>query len=195
MIENLTISVSFSEVEEAHISNYFRLSEMSGEFLIIQRSDNTFYFLCTNNCDIVSICQSFDWYIVSKDTFNDHLIIGIGLSDKESINGELYRVQDETTLTLWRDILHTLLSRAISCASSSHTIPISKARCVSTGPCVSISTIITRPDARTYRYLTERRAIWYLDLKKDDKQPLSPRSSRFVSPGCRSLRRKPPTPC
>ncbi|WP_413547517.1 hypothetical protein [Bacteroides fragilis] len=39
MIENLTISVSFSEVEEAHISNYFRLSEMSGEFLIIQRSD------------------------------------------------------------------------------------------------------------------------------------------------------------
>jgi len=54
----------------------------------------------------VSICQSFDWYIVSKDTFNDHLIIGIGLSDKESINGELYRVQDETTLTLWRDILH-----------------------------------------------------------------------------------------
>ena len=194
MIENLTISVSFSEVEEAHISNYFRLSEMSGEFLIIQRSDNTFYFLCTNNCDIVSICQSFDWYIVSKDTFNDHLIIGIGLSDKESINGELYRVQDETTLTLWRDILHFTFE-SDSCASSSHTIPISKARCVSTEPCVSISTIITRPDARTYRYLTERRAIWYLDLKKDDKQFLSPRSSRFVSPGCRSLRRKPPTPC
>ena len=27
------------------------------------------------------------------------------MSDKESINGELYRVQDETTLLLWRDIL------------------------------------------------------------------------------------------
>lgn len=105
MIENLTISVSFSEVEEAHISNYFRLSEMSGEFLIIQKPDNTFYFLCSNDCDIVGICQSFDWYIVSKDAFNDRLIIGIGLSDKESINGELYRVQDETTLILWRDIL------------------------------------------------------------------------------------------
>lgn len=105
MIENLTISVSFSEVEEAHVGNYFRLSEMSGEFLIIQKPDNTFHFLCTNDCDIVSICQSFDWYIVSKDAFNDRLIIGIGLSDKESINGELYRVQDETTLTLWRDIL------------------------------------------------------------------------------------------
>ena len=36
MIENLTISISFSEVEEAHVGNYFHLSEMSGEFLIIQ---------------------------------------------------------------------------------------------------------------------------------------------------------------
>ena len=105
MIENLTISISFSEVEEAHVGNYFHLSEMSGEFLIIQKPDNTFYFLCSNDCDIVCICQSFDWYIVSKDAFNDRLIIGIGLSDKESINGELYRVQDETTLILWRDIL------------------------------------------------------------------------------------------
>lgn len=39
MIENLTISISFSEVEEAHVGNYFRLSEMSGEFLIIQKPD------------------------------------------------------------------------------------------------------------------------------------------------------------
>ena len=189
MIENLTISISFSEVEEAHVGNYFHLSEMSGEFLIIQKPDNTFYFLCSNDCDIVGICQSFDWYIVSKDAFNDRLIIGIGLSDKESINGELYRVQDETTLILWRDILR------FTFASSSRTILTSKARCVSTEHCVSIFTIITRPDARTYRYSTERRVIWYLDLRKADKQPLSPRSSRFVSLGCRSLKRKPPTPC
>lgn len=53
MIENLTISISFSEVEEAHVGNYFHLSEMSGEFLIIQKPDNTFYFLCSNDCDIV----------------------------------------------------------------------------------------------------------------------------------------------
>lgn len=66
MIENLTISISFSEVEEAHVGNYFHLSEMSGEFLIIQKPDNTFYFLCSNDCDIVGICQSFDWYIVWK---------------------------------------------------------------------------------------------------------------------------------
>ena len=194
MIENLTISISFSEVEEAHVGNYFHLSEMSGEFLIIQKPDNTFYFLCSNDCDIVGICQSFDWYIVSKDAFNDRLIIGIGLSDKESINGELYRVQDETTLILWRDILRfTFESDFVR--RSSRTILTSKARCVSTEHCVSIFTIITRPDARTYRYSTERRVIWYLDLRKADKQPLSPRSSRFVSPGCRSSKRKPPTPC
>ena len=35
MIENFIISISFSEVEEAYVGNYFRLSEMSGEFLII----------------------------------------------------------------------------------------------------------------------------------------------------------------
>ena len=63
MIEKLTISVSFSEVEEAHVGNYFRLSEMSGKFLIIQKPDNTFHFLCTNDCDIVSICQSFPDFV------------------------------------------------------------------------------------------------------------------------------------
>lgn len=52
MIENLAISVSFDEVEDANIGGYFRLAEMAGEFLIIQKPDNTFYFLCTNDCDI-----------------------------------------------------------------------------------------------------------------------------------------------
>lgn len=105
MIENLAISVPFSEVEEACVGNYFRLSDMPGEFLIVQKPDNTFYFLCAKDCDIVNICHSFDWYIVSKDAFNDRLTIGIGLADKESIEGELYRVPDEATLSLWRDIL------------------------------------------------------------------------------------------
>lgn len=195
MIENLTISVSFSEVEEAHISNYFRLSEMSGEFLIIQRSDNTFYFLCTNNCDIVSICQSFDWYIVSKDTFNDHLIIGIGLSDKESINGELYRVQDETTLTLWRDILHfTFESDFVRRFFPYNThfkgkMRIDGALCFYIHDyyptrCKDISVSDRKTSNLVFRFKEGRQAA--LVAKK---------SSRFVSPGCRSLRRKPPTPC
>lgn len=105
MIEDLHISVPLSEVPEAQVGNYFTLSRMPGEFLIIQKPDNTFYFLCSRECDIVRICESFDWYIVSKDAFNDRLSIGIGLADKESIDGEVYRVQDEATLSLWRDIL------------------------------------------------------------------------------------------
>lgn len=105
MIEDLHISVPLNEVPEAQVGNYFILSRMSGEFLIIQKPDNTFYFLCSRECDIVRICESFDWYIVSKDAFNDRLFIGIGLADKESIDGEVYRVQDEATLSLWRDIL------------------------------------------------------------------------------------------
>lgn len=105
MIEDLHISVPLCEVPEAQVGNYFTLSRMPGEFLIIQKPDNTFYFLCSRDCDIVRICESFDWYIVSKDAFNDRLNIGIGLADKESIDGEVYRVQDEATLSLWRDIL------------------------------------------------------------------------------------------
>ena len=105
MIEDLHISVPLNEVPEAQVGNYFTLSQMLGEFLIIQKPDNTFYFLCSRECDIVRICESFDWYIVSKDAFNDRLCIGIGLADKESIDGEVYRVQDEATLSLWRDIL------------------------------------------------------------------------------------------
>ena len=105
MITDLHISVPLNEVPEAQVGNYFILSEMPGEFLIIQKPDNTFYFLCSRECDIVRICESFDWYIVSKDAFNDRLCIGIGLADKESIDGEVYRVQDEATLSLWRDIL------------------------------------------------------------------------------------------
>lgn len=105
MIEDLHISVPLCEVPEAQVGNYFTLSRMPGEFLIIQKPDNTFYFLCSRDCDIVRICESFDWYIVSKDAFNDRLSIGIGLADKESIDGEVYRVQDEATLSLWRDIL------------------------------------------------------------------------------------------
>lgn len=105
MIEDLHISVPLNEVPEAQVGNYFTFSQMPGEFLIIQKPDNTFYFLCSRECDIVRICESFDWYIVSKDAFNDRLSIGIGLADKESIDGEVYRVQDEATLSLWRDIL------------------------------------------------------------------------------------------
>ena len=118
---------------------------MPGEFLVIQKEDGMFYFLCSHDCPIEKISRSFDWYIVSKDKFNDHLTIGIGLADKEPIEGELYRLQDETTLNLY-SVLH---SKVTSSASSFPTIPISKAKCAMTEPCASISTIITRPGQKT----------------------------------------------
>lgn len=105
MIENLRISVPPEEVEDSSVGNYFHLMDMEGEFLIIQNSDSNFFFLCSADCDIDVFCKTFDWYIVSKDKFNDRLLIGIGLADKDFLDGELYRVQDKTTLQLWRDIL------------------------------------------------------------------------------------------
>lgn len=59
MITDLHISVPLNEVPEAEVGKYFILSEMPGEFLIIQKPDNTFYFLCSRECDIVRICESF----------------------------------------------------------------------------------------------------------------------------------------
>ncbi len=106
MIEDLHISIPVDEVESSSVGSYFRLSKMPGEFLIIQKENSNFYFLCSNDCNIENICRIFDWYIVSKNKFNDQLIIGIGLADKEHINGELYRVTDKNTLKLWRDILY-----------------------------------------------------------------------------------------
>ena len=75
MIENLVVSVPFEDLDNAPIYNYFQLVEMSGEFLVIQKEDGMFYFLCSHDCPIEKISRSFDWYIVSKDKFNDHLTI------------------------------------------------------------------------------------------------------------------------
>ena len=45
MIENLVVSVPFEDLDDAPIYNYFRLSEMPGEFLVIQKENGMFYFL------------------------------------------------------------------------------------------------------------------------------------------------------
>ncbi len=87
MIENLVVSVPFEDLDNAPIYNYFQLVEMPGEFLVIQKENGMFYFLCSHDCPIEKISRSFDWYIVSKDKFNDHLTIGVGLADKEPIEG------------------------------------------------------------------------------------------------------------
>ena len=142
----------------------------------------------------MGICQSFDWYIVSKDAFNDRLIIGIGLSDKESINGELYRVQDETTLILWCDILRfTFESDFVRQFFPYNThfkgkMRIDGALCFYIHDyyptrCKDISVFDRKTSNLVFRFKEGRQAAFVAKIFS------------FVSPGCRSLKRKPPTPC
>ena len=115
---------------------------MPGEFLIIQSPTTRFISCAARSATSCGYTSPFDWYIVSKDAFNDRLSIGIGLADKEeSIDGEVYRVQDEATLSLWRDILRfTFDSDFVRRFFPYNTV--SRARCASTAHCAS-STIIT----------------------------------------------------
>lgn len=105
MYENIEISCSSDEVEDFPVTDYFSLGELKGEFVILINEDSTFYFLCNDEVILSHICKQNDWYIVSKSRFNDKLIIGIGLAGKESAQGKAYRVGDEETFVLWRDIL------------------------------------------------------------------------------------------
>ncbi|MBF0650421.1 ribonucleotide-diphosphate reductase subunit beta [Dysgonomonas sp. GY75] len=111
MIDNLRISIPIEEAGVNDVGNYFEFLKLPGEFLLIQQEDSQFYFLCTDNCPIEKICLSFDWYIVSQDRFNRSLLIGAGLAGEDHAEGEVYKLKDEQTLSLWRDILHfTFLS-------------------------------------------------------------------------------------
>jgi predicted amidophosphoribosyltransferase len=118
MLENLHVLISVDKVENFSIVSYPLLSKMPGEFLIIHKNNSSFYFLCSNNFDIESICRTFDWYIVSKNRFNNQLIIGIGLTDKEYIDSEAYRILDKKTLKLWRDILYFTFENNFVCKFS-----------------------------------------------------------------------------
>lgn len=105
MYENVEISCGMGQIEEFPFTDYFALSELKGEFVILINEISTFYFICTNNHEFEKICKAKDWYIVSKSKFNDNLIIGIGLAGKESANVSAYSVRDEATFSMWRDIL------------------------------------------------------------------------------------------
>lgn len=60
MIDNLQITIPISEAERNDVGNYFDLLELPGEFLMIQRENSQFYFLCSNECPIEQICFSYD---------------------------------------------------------------------------------------------------------------------------------------
>lgn len=105
MYENISISGLPEEMEEFPIVDYFSLSELQGEFVILIEPDSTFYFLCSDYEELKRICNANDWYIVSQSRFNEYLVIGIGLSGKESADGSAYRVPDKKTYDFWCDIL------------------------------------------------------------------------------------------
>lgn len=105
MIDNVDVAIPWQEQETAPVADYFYLGSMPGKFLVIQRENSNFYFLCTEEFPIDKMSIEFDWYIVSKDHFNDELYIGMGLADESQLIAELYRVDDVATLFLWRDIL------------------------------------------------------------------------------------------
>ena len=215
MITDLHISVPLNEVPEAQVGNYFILSEMPGEFLIIQKPDNTFYFLCSRECDIVRICESFDWYIVSKDAFNDRLSIGIGLADKESIDGEVYRVQDEATLSLWRDILRFTFDSDFVRQFFPYGTRFKGKMRIDGALCFYIHDYyptryknIGVEDRKTsnlvFRFKegqqgisawkTARPAIWSSASRRGSRRPSSPKSSPSALPVCLSTRKRQPMP-
>ncbi len=141
MIEDLHISVPLSEVPEAQGAILHPLRRCPASSDNPKSPTTRFYFLCSRECDIVRICESLRLVHRVEGRFQHRLSIGIGLADKESIDGEVYRVQDEATLSLWRDILRfTFDSDFVRRFFPYNTV--SRARCASTAHCAS-STIIT----------------------------------------------------
>lgn len=105
MYENISLSGLPEEMEDFPIVDYFSLSELQGEFVILIEPDSTFYFLCSDYDELTRICDANDWYIVSHSRFNEQLIIGIGLAGKEYAEGSAFRVPDKKTYDFWCDIL------------------------------------------------------------------------------------------
>lgn len=72
MIEQVKVSVPIDELENSSVGNYMKLGDLPGEFLLLQKEkDSQFYFLCTKDCPIDLVCESFDWYIVSNPCYMD----------------------------------------------------------------------------------------------------------------------------
>lgn len=110
MITNYVLSLPQDTDDPTFSSSEFfdlwkDMDHIGGEFLVLRTEECYFYFLCTEDCDIEGLCRAYDWYIVSGDRFNDRLKIGMGLAGSDKYDGELFRVEDEDTLGMWRDIL------------------------------------------------------------------------------------------
>lgn len=111
MITNYVLSLPFDPDDPSFsIGDYPSIEKdmdhVGGEYLVMRTEKCLFYFLCTYDCDIELLCRHYDWYIISSGRFNERLRIGMGLAGIDEYDSELYRVQDETTLKLWHDVLN-----------------------------------------------------------------------------------------
>lgn len=50
-----------------------------GEFVIVLKEGGLFYFLSDSFSDFTGLCKDYDWYVISHQSFNTQLEIGIGL--------------------------------------------------------------------------------------------------------------------
>lgn len=78
---------------------------LCGEWLFLYNPNSTFYFMCSNECEVESFCQSNNWYIISSCRFNESTQLGVGFRDSDQVEGSFYRVESEEKLKMWTDIL------------------------------------------------------------------------------------------
>lgn len=123
MIENYTVPLAREYKEEisddpsGDLICGRMLKEIKGEFVIIRDDCERFYYLRHKECIISPICEKYNWCIIHENWFNENLLIGIGLADINSFNSCIYRVKDEDTLRIWRDILNFVFFKSFSMPS------------------------------------------------------------------------------
>lgn len=77
----------------------------SGEFVIVLKEGGLFYFLSENWSDFAELCKDYDWYIISHQSFNKQLEIGVGLMKTGGSAGWLGRAESLERLNMYKDIL------------------------------------------------------------------------------------------
>lgn len=76
-----------------------------GEFVIVLKEGGLFYFLSDHFSDFTILCKDYDWYVISHQSFNIQLEIGIGLMNTGGSVGWIGRAESSERLSMYKDIL------------------------------------------------------------------------------------------
>lgn len=76
-----------------------------GEFVIVLKEGGLFYFLSDSFSDFTGLCKDYDWYVISHQSFNTQLEIGIGLMNTGGAVGWIGRAESSERLSMYKDIL------------------------------------------------------------------------------------------